>query len=35
MDSSPAVVDGRVYIGGTNRLAPPEISGRLYVFALP
>jgi outer membrane protein assembly factor BamB len=35
MDSSPAVVDGRVCIGGTNRLVPPEVSGRLYVFALP
>ena len=33
--SSPTVVNGRVYIGSADRFFPPEIQGRLYVFALP
>ena len=33
--SSPTVVNGRLYIGSADDSYPSEISGRLYVFALP
>jgi outer membrane protein assembly factor BamB len=33
--SSPSVVNGQVYIGSADDTYPSEISGRLYVFALP
>ena len=32
---SPTVVNGNVYIGGSNNLAPESAAGRLYVFAPP
>jgi len=35
LTSSPTVVDGRVYIGGTEAQAPEDTQGRLYVFELP
>ena len=35
VSSSPAVVNGKLYIGSANNLAPQNIQGRLYVFALP
>jgi hypothetical protein len=34
VSSSPTVVNGRVYIGSADNLAPESIQGRLYVFAL-
>ena len=33
--SSTTVVNGTIYIGGSNFIAPENIAGRLYVFALP
>lgn len=33
--SSPTVVNGQLYIGSADDNFPEEISGRLYVFALP
>jgi outer membrane protein assembly factor BamB len=33
--SSPTVINGQVYIGSADNSFPSEISGRLYVFALP
>ncbi len=33
--SSPTVVNGQLYIGSADDTFPSEISGRLYVFALP
>ena len=33
--SSPTVVNGQLYIGSADNTYPSEISGRLYVFALP
>ena len=33
--SSPTVVNGRLYIGSSNSLAPPNVAGRLYVIDLP
>ncbi len=33
--SSPTVVNGELYIGSADDTYPSEISGRLYVFALP
>src|SRR5262249_48758998 len=33
--SSPTVVNGTVYIGGSNNIAPEDTAGRLYVYALP
>jgi outer membrane protein assembly factor BamB len=35
LSSSPTVVDGRVYIGGTEAQAAEDRQGRLYVFELP
>lgn len=35
VNSSPAVVNGQVYIGSADKSTPSNISGRLYVFALP
>ena len=35
VNSSPAVVNGKVYIGSADNLFPEDISGRLYVFELP
>jgi outer membrane protein assembly factor BamB len=35
VSSSPTVVNGRLYIGGTDDTAPANLQGRLYVFALP
>jgi outer membrane protein assembly factor BamB len=35
VNSSPTVVNGRLYIGSADRFAPESIQGRLYVFALP
>jgi outer membrane protein assembly factor BamB len=35
VDSSPAIVDGKLYIGSTDKFFPESISGRLYVFDLP
>jgi outer membrane protein assembly factor BamB len=35
VDSSPAVVDGKLYIGSADKFYPFDISGRLYVFDLP
>jgi outer membrane protein assembly factor BamB len=35
VDSSPAVVDGKLYIGSADNNFPEDISGRLYVFDLP
>jgi hypothetical protein len=29
------VVNGKVYIGSSDKFFPDDISGRLYVFALP
>jgi outer membrane protein assembly factor BamB len=34
VNSSPAVVDGVLYIGSGNRFFPDDQSGRLYVFSL-
>ena len=34
VSSSPTVVDGRIYIGSADDLAPENQQGRLYVFAL-
>ena len=34
VSSSPTVVNGRIYIGSADNLAPASIQGRLYVFAL-
>jgi len=33
--SSPTVVNGVVYIGGSNNIAPQNVAGRLYAFTLP
>jgi outer membrane protein assembly factor BamB len=35
VSSSPAVVNGRLYIGSADRFAPESTQGRLFVFALP
>lgn len=35
VNSSPAVVNGRLYIGSADDLAPENTQGRLYVFTLP
>jgi outer membrane protein assembly factor BamB len=35
VNSSPTVVDGLLYIGGSNKFAPQNTAGRLYVFGLP
>ena len=35
VSSSPTVVNGMVYVGGDDDQAPEDISGRLYVWALP
>jgi outer membrane protein assembly factor BamB len=35
VSSSPTVINGTVYIGGSDNAAPENVSGRLYVFALP
>jgi hypothetical protein len=35
VNSSPTVVNGKVYIGSADRNAPGNISGRIYVFSLP
>lgn len=35
VNSSPAVIDGKVYIGSADNQFPEEIQGRLYVYALP
>ena len=35
VSSSPAVVNGKLYIGSADDLFPEDIQGRLYVFALP
>jgi len=35
VSSSPTVVNGKVYVGGDDDQAPEDISGRLYVWALP
>lgn len=35
VNSSPTVVNGRVYIGSADNLAPEDSQGRLYVFELP
>jgi outer membrane protein assembly factor BamB len=35
VSSSPAVVNGKVYIGSADKSFPENISGRIYVFSLP
>ena len=35
VDSSPTVVNGKLYIGSADKFFPTEISGRLYVFDVP
>jgi outer membrane protein assembly factor BamB len=35
VDSSPSVVDGKLYIGGANNMDEESHAGRLYVFGLP
>ena len=35
VSSSLTVVNGTLYIGGANNIAPENIAGRLYVFTLP
>lgn len=35
VNSSPTVIDGKVYIGSADNQFPEDISGRLYVFELP
>lgn len=35
VSSSPAVVNGKVYIGSADKQFPEEISGRLYVYSVP
>jgi hypothetical protein len=35
VNSSPTVVDGTLYIGGSNKYAQQNAAGRLYVFSLP
>ena len=33
--SSPTVVNGQLYVGSADNSFPENISGRIYVFALP
>ena len=35
VESSPTVVNGILYIGSADKNFPENISGRIYVFALP
>jgi outer membrane protein assembly factor BamB len=35
VESSPTVVNGTLYIGSADKFFPENISGRIYVFALP
>ena len=35
VNSSPTVIDGKLYIGSADDAFPEEISGRIYVFELP
>ena len=35
VNSSPTVIDGKLYIGSADDAFPEEISGRVYVFELP
>ena len=35
VSSSPAIVDGVLYVGSGDRSFPDDQAGRLYAFALP
>jgi hypothetical protein len=35
VDSSPTVVNGKIYVGSADKSYPENISGRLFVYALP
>ncbi len=35
VNSSPTVVNGKLYVGSSDNHFPEDVSGRLYVFALP
>ena len=35
MDSSPTVVNGKIYIGSSDSQSPEDTAGRMFVFELP